>query len=637
MANQPVAVDLPLVAHDRERAGTSRMSVVLTLTLIVALSAALRMVLGSLVDVPTIFPDELGFWELGRGIGEAGRWEIGGQAVRGFTYAPLYPLLIAPTHLVTHSLVDAYTLVKVVNSVVMSLAAVPTYFLARRARVSVRGSLASAALAVLVPSFVYTSHVMSESLSYPLFLCAVLSMTAALERPSAGRQLTALIAIGATVLTRAEMVVLFPAFACAILLLGWTETRTGTSPSFWRRIWRFKWTWLVGAAGGLAALVFVGGDIVGSSVPDRLLRSAGRGGGVPTGLPNGSQVRLFVEPIRLEAVPANLVRHLAELDVYSGVVPFAAFALVALATLGLRTATGSTTRFVVVGVSTGLWLVALAAVYETTFELHGFSSAHVFDRYTFYLVPLFVVALVLWVEEGLPRPRRLTTGIALAVALLPLALPLDRLLESGSWGTNTGTVGLVPLVWAKDVVGDGWLLTALLLCATCALALVFARLPASRGAMLVPVCAVVFVASGVLATASNVKLSVGVSQSVGQSDPAWIDRAVGSAGRVAIVWRGTSAQPPPERSALRDAVFFNRSVVRVYDLEDPLSTGYPSTGVTVRRGGEIRTEAGSRVNARYVLARRSLRVVGRPIARDEGSGLVLYRVVGPLRVAGARD
>src|SRR5262249_41288617 len=152
-------------------------------------SAALRTVLATMVPVPTIFPDELGFWELGRGIGESGSWLIGGQHVLGFTYGPLYPLLIAPIHLVTDSLVDAYALVKVLNAVVMSLAAVPTYALARRTEVSVRGSLACATLSVLVPSAVYTTHVMSESLSYPLFLCAVLSMALALEDASVRRQL----------------------------------------------------------------------------------------------------------------------------------------------------------------------------------------------------------------------------------------------------------------------------------------------------------------------------------------------------------------------------------------------------------------------------------------------------------------
>lgn len=610
----------------REQVGGRSFPVAITLTSIVALSAALRIVLGSLASVPTIFHDELGFWELGRGIGESGQWSIGGQPVHGFTYGPLYPLLTAPTHLVTHSLIEAYALVKTLNAVVMSLAAVPAYVLARRVRVNVRGSLACATLAVLVPSFVYTTHVMSESLSYPLFLCAVLSMTVALERPSLGRQLVALAVIALTALTRVEMIVLFPAFACAILLLAWMESRAETSPSFWRRLSTYKWTWFVYGAGGVALLIAaVGGT-------REIFRSAGLGDGVPTGLPSGSQLPLLFDPVRFEAVPTNVVRHVAELDVYSGVIPFAAFVLVTAMTLRIATADQARANFVVLSLATAVWLIALAALYETSFKLYGVFATHVFDRYVFYLVPLFVIALVVWVEDGLPRPRRTTVVTAITAATLPLALPLDSLLTNREWGTCTCTVGMVPLFWTKLIVGSGWPLKFTLLVFTSTLAICFLATRGDRGWRLVRISSCVFVVFTILVNLSNQLLSNATRRDVGRNSLAWVDQSVPQNTDVAILWRGDNTRPQPDRLALREAEFFNRSIGPVYDLQDRFAAGFPSTKVSIRNGRVV-TTAGQEVHPRFVLADRSLGVVGHVVARDGGSGLVLYRVTGPVRLS----
>ena len=62
----------------------------------------------------------------------------------------VYPLLISPAYALFDALPDAYAAVKTLNALLMSLAAVPTYLLARR----VLGpglSLAAAALARRAP------------------------------------------------------------------------------------------------------------------------------------------------------------------------------------------------------------------------------------------------------------------------------------------------------------------------------------------------------------------------------------------------------------------------------------------------------------------------------------------------------
>ena len=63
----------------------------------------------------------------------------------------------------------AYAAAKAINAVLMSLAAIPAYFLARRL-LPARLSLVVAALTVTVPSMLYTGELMTENAFYPIFL-----------------------------------------------------------------------------------------------------------------------------------------------------------------------------------------------------------------------------------------------------------------------------------------------------------------------------------------------------------------------------------------------------------------------------------------------------------------------------------
>ena len=92
-------------------------------------------------------------------------------------------MLISPAYALFDRVPDAYAAVKTINSLVMSLAAVPAYFIARRV-VGKWLALLAALLAVAVPSMVYTATVMTENAYYPLFLLAALALVALLERPT---------------------------------------------------------------------------------------------------------------------------------------------------------------------------------------------------------------------------------------------------------------------------------------------------------------------------------------------------------------------------------------------------------------------------------------------------------------------
>ena len=82
----------------------------------------------------------------------------------------------------------AYAAAKDINAVVMSLAAVPAYLLARRL-VAPFPALVAAALALLIPSVLYTGMLMTENAFYPLFLLTALVLVLTLERPTPLRQL----------------------------------------------------------------------------------------------------------------------------------------------------------------------------------------------------------------------------------------------------------------------------------------------------------------------------------------------------------------------------------------------------------------------------------------------------------------
>src|SRR5207248_6100538 len=96
---------------------------VVCLAAIAAFSSLLRMALVSLVHAPTIFSDELGYVKLAQSIGRTGHFGLFDD--RGLSYSPLYPALLAPIYALGASAPTAYTLIKLANAVLISLAVFP--------------------------------------------------------------------------------------------------------------------------------------------------------------------------------------------------------------------------------------------------------------------------------------------------------------------------------------------------------------------------------------------------------------------------------------------------------------------------------------------------------------------------------
>ena len=144
-------------------------------------------------SAPFIMVDELIYSELARSLADSRELLVRDVPSRG--YGIVYPALISPAYAVFERLTDAYAAVKTLNALVMSLAAIPAYLLARRV-VGQGLSLLAAVLAVSLPSLVYTGSVMTENAFYPVFSRPRLLLTLVLERPTVARQVALLLAVG---------------------------------------------------------------------------------------------------------------------------------------------------------------------------------------------------------------------------------------------------------------------------------------------------------------------------------------------------------------------------------------------------------------------------------------------------------
>jgi len=168
----------------------------------------------SLQKTPWLFTDELEWTQLSRAIAATGHAARRGQPV---FFKSLYAYLIAPAWWL-HSTAAAYAAIKDANAVVMCLAALPAYLLARMlcARAA---ALAVAALTIAIPAMSYATSIIPEPLAYLWFSLAAWLAVRALASPRAATVLPALAAAALGPLVRKEFVVLPAALVLAAAAL----------------------------------------------------------------------------------------------------------------------------------------------------------------------------------------------------------------------------------------------------------------------------------------------------------------------------------------------------------------------------------------------------------------------------------
>ncbi len=559
---------------------------------ILVVSVGVRLALAHRVVTPWIMVDELVYSELAKSLAANGHFLVRGVPSNGYGF--VYPALIAPAFGLFGSVPRAYAVAKDINAVVMSLAAIPAYLLARRL-VAPLPALVAAALALAIPSLLYTGMLMTENAFYPLFLLTVLLLVLTLERPTPRRQLLLLALCGVGFATRAQAIAFVPAVLAAPIVHGLIERDVKS------RLRRFST--LYGILAGAALLALVATVARGRS-PLALL---------------GAYRAATSSGYTVGGVLHYLLWHAAELDLYVGVVPLAALLVLWLAP---RSASPAARAYAAATLPVFVFFLVEVAAFAST------ESRRIEERNDFYLAPLLLVALVgLADNRVIPRARRPAVAAALAAGVLPVAVPFARFVNPSA---VSDTFGLLPWWWLQDqgihfgtlrvvALGTGLLAAAAFLVVPARFALVFSAL-----------AAVFFVGStllvengrhGIHETAAG-SLWAGIR--VAQTD--WIDRAVGRRARVAFVWHYTGETRP-----LWNNEFFNRSVASVYTVDGPDAAdgGLPETPVHERADGTL-VAAGSTPRVAFAVSYTD--IAGTPVARDPQIGLALYRVNGPLVV-----
>jgi glycosyltransferase involved in cell wall biosynthesis len=567
------------------------------LAALVVVSAVFRYGLSRRVVAPWIMVDELIYSELAKSFAATGHFLV--RDVHHGAYGAVYPFLIAPAWRVFASVPDAYAAAKTIGSVLMSLTAIPAYFLARRL-LSPLWSLLAAALAVAVPSMMYTGTLMTETVFYPIFACVALALVLALERPTLTRQLVLLALCLLAFLTRSQAIVLVPAVATAPLALAWLDRRRIVRVV---REFRVLYGVLCAAVVGVVVVELARGrsplDVLGSySVTGHATYRPGQ-------------------------VLKWLLYHVSELDLYLGIVPFAALLL--LTVLG-RSLDRPLRIFLAAALPLTAWLLLEVAAFASAL------SPRVEERNMFYVAPLFLIALLAWINRGMPRPARAAAICALLAAALPGALPYHQLIGTSA---EADTLALLPLWWLQEAVVSPNTIGVVVVVSAAALALVFLTI-SPRYALVLPALVFLWFAFATERIErfdhGFPKASVGaLFQGMTTSRRDWIDAAVGRNASVAFVYSGKdpTLQPLP----LWENEFWNRSVGPVYDLRQPSMGGLPETPVHQRADGVLVRPDGRPVHTDYVLTDTSVPLDGKIIGRDDVRGMLLRRTDGTLAIA----
>jgi Dolichyl-phosphate-mannose-protein mannosyltransferase len=504
----------------------------------------------------------------------------------------------------------AHEAVQAINAVLMSLGAVPVYFLARR--LADRWSALLAVLLTLaLPSLSYTAAVMTENAFFPLVLLSVLAIVLALERPTVLRQLLVFVPLLLAFETRAQAA-LFGAVLVTVLLLvplidALAAERARRVATFVGGLRTFVVMWAVVLVGGAAAVLY-------ETARGRPLSSLlGSYGGVTS----------------FTYKPGPIARwffyHLGEIDMYSGVLPFAAFLLLVLMGLRPREGDRAVRLFAIVAGSSVFWFTFTAAAFAANPV-----GNRIEERYLFHIVPLFFVAFAAWVGRGLPRPWPLAGIAAAAAAALPGTVPWPPLLDTNA---VNGAFGLLPLMRLTQRGIDPDSLAEIVTLAALAGAIVWLALPRRFAIVpLVLVAGYVIFIHRPITSFTRLASEASVTSGIGAPHKNWIDRAVGTNAQVTIVFYDV------DQTRFWQNEFFNASVDRAISITGGPYDGLPQTLDQLRTpSGEIVAADGAPAAARYVLTNQAIVPVGTVVASDDQRGMFLYRTDGPLRIAARID
>ncbi len=573
---------------------------------VVLVSFGLWALLASRASVPRFFLDELSYMKAGSSLAHGHGLRFRGLA---WGYGPLYPIVIAAFTRISSSPEQAYEVVKLANALFFALASIPVYLVARRL-LSPRPSAVIAAVAAVIPSSMYVSVVMTEALGYLLAWLAIYAIAVALERPTVMRQLAVLAATGVAVLERPQFVTLFAGYLVGLVLVfavspvERARVRGGGIVSMWP-----------------SALALVGGCVWVA----RLLSRAG-----------SKADELSYAPLshgyNAASVAKWMVYEVGDLGLYLGAIPLIV-APVVVVQLARRAHSGSRPHGSFLGLFVGQSVAGIVMV--AAFASTRFGLGILYDRYLFYFVPLWLIALAFWVSAGMPRPvKPLILGAATAVCVLA-TLPYGEI-GRANWFNQFEALA-TKLWWKVGIVaGKVPVITLRSVAVVFALAVVVlvGVLPRRLAWILVGVIAVVFVVNTSLAWRSA--FVAPSAYGLGDGPRSWVDREVGAGSEVAVISvGGTCTSSAIDRTAGLETEFFNTSVNRNLRLGG--EGGDAPTALTLDRQGRLSFRSGRPLGTRYVVAPVGVNLNGSRLATGMTSRLALWKLNGAPRVSNARS
>jgi hypothetical protein len=471
------------------------------LAAIIALSTLVRAAVGLTVPSVWILPDEIVYSELAKSIAEGGRPSIRGVPV--FGWGEVYPSLIAPAWAFFDDPVRAYHVALGINALVMSLAAIPAYLLARLF-VARRAALLVALFTLLGPSMSYTGVVMTENAFYPVFLLAVWLIARSVREPSAANQALALVGLGVVAFTRIQGVALVGAYLAALGIYA----LTGAASERRRYLARISPTLVLVVLASLAPPV---ASIVGGQGPFGWL---------------GARSGTFDE-FHVREIPEWFAYLTGDLALYVAVAPLAATGV--MIALGLsRRASEPIRLFAAVALPALLAMLASVSLVSASVDVDGVENLN--ERYVFYVVPIAFVGLALWIDARLPRPRPLVWVIVAMCCVLAALLPFDRLEHNASFQS----IALMPWIGLSFV---GPVLPVFVVAFTLGCGLLWLRSQRDAVGRLWFVTALSMSLLAALAIGGNADSASHSAQTFQGGSATWIDDALPAGARVAVVWR----------------------------------------------------------------------------------------------------
>jgi hypothetical protein len=557
------------------------------LAAMVVVSTAIRAWAGLAVSSPWYTPDEQVYAEVGRSLYDLGRFEIFGTSP---PFYGLYPLLAGlPLSLFDGEL--GYDLLKPLQALVMSSAAVPVYLWGRSLMRSVH-ALVAAALTLAAPGLAFAGFIMTEVAFYPLLTLAAWASARALARPTPGTQLIAVAAMLLAALTRLQALVLLPAFFLALAIKV-----------------AFDRSWLRGVRPFVPAAVATGVLVLGWLAISRIAGGSALGVYRVTGESGYSP---------WDALRFTLY-HAGDVVLLAAVAPVAALVLLAFECAAGRESGREIPAFVAIAIAFSALSIAVVGMFTSRF------LGRLAERNLIALAPILFLALMLWLDRGAPRPRvALAAAAAVCLGAL-LAVPWNDFVTQAA---RPDALSLIPLYELRTAYPD--LDLTLLIAAGALEVLAVVAFISRRLLWLVPVTVAALLAWWSVVVTREVEHETrSFHAAIVGADNRWIDSAID--GPVAYVYGGEN--PGSGGAAAWMNAFWNRRIETVYALFGAWIAGpMPPRPVRPAADGLLISPGGQTVAEPYAVLSRRMTVVGQPIATTQ-TGMGLWRLRGPLRLS----